>query len=188
MNKQWFWIAGFIILGVLLGAGILLIVTRPPRGTPITLLPAPSPAPISVYVSGRVNQAGLYTLPRGSRVNDAILAAGGFSEDADSGAINLAKVLEDGEQINIPEVIKGSVSSGSTRASDPSLILVDINTATLEQLDILPEIGPKTAQEIIDYRNANGPFVGIEDIMDVPGIGQITFDKIKALIEVGTSP
>jgi len=188
VNKQWFWLAGFIILGVLLGVGILILVTRPPRGTPITLLPAPSPAPIRVYVSGRVNQAGLYTLPWGSRVNDAIQAAGGFSEDANSGAINLAKVLEDGEQINVPEVITGSASGGSTSASDPSLILVDINIATLEQLDTLPEIGPKTAQEIIDYRNANGPFVGIEDIMNVPGIGQATFDKIKNFIVVGTSP
>jgi competence protein ComEA len=65
---------------------------------------------------------------------------------------------------------------------------VDINTATLEQLDILPGIGPKTAQEIIDYRNANGPFARIENIMDVPGIGQATFGKIKDLITVGTSP
>jgi competence protein ComEA len=65
---------------------------------------------------------------------------------------------------------------------------VDINTASVEQLDTLPEIGPKTAQNIIDYRNANGPFARIEDIMDVTGIGQVTFDKIKDLITIGMSP
>jgi len=188
MNKQWYWLAAFIIIGVLLGVGMLFLVTRPPRGSPITLLPASSPAPITVYVSGEVIQAGLYSLPAGSRVNNAIQAAGGFSADANSEAINLAEILMDGEQIDIPKLITDTLIGGSTRLTDPSLTLVDINTATLEQLDILPEIGPKTAQAIIDYRDANGPFAGIEDIMDVPRIGQATFDKIKDMITVGTSP
>ena len=188
MNKQWYWLAGFIVIGVLIGVGVLLLVTRPPRGAPITLLPAPSPAAIAVYVNGRVNHAGLYSLPSGSRVNDAIQAAGGFSEGANSAALNLAKILVDGEQIDVPELITGTLAGGSMRPLDPTFILVDINTATLEQLDTLPDIGPKTAQEIIDYRDANGPFAGIEDIMNVPRIGQATFDKIKDLITVGTSP
>jgi competence protein ComEA len=188
MNKQWYWLTAFIIIGVLLGVGVLFFVTRPPRGFPVTLLPAPSPAPITVYVSGEVNQSGLYDLPAGSRVNDAIQAAGGFSANANSEALNLAEILEDGEQIDVPDLITGITTGDSTRSSNPSLGLVDINTATLEQLDTLPEIGPITAQEIIDYREANGPFAGIEDIMDVPRIGQATFDKIKDLITVGTSP
>jgi competence protein ComEA len=188
MNKQWYWLAGFIIIGVLLGVGVLFLVTRPPRGSPIILLPAPSPAPITVYISGRVNKAGVYALPSGSRVNDAIQAAGGFSEHANSGALNLAKILGDGEQIDVPELITGTLAGGNAKSTDLSFIMVDINTATLEQLDALPEIGPKTAQEIINYRNTNGPFAVIEDIMNVPRIGQATFDKIKSLITVGTSP
>ena len=160
-----------------------------PEGIPITLLPAPTPAPITVYVSGKVNQEGLYTLPSGSRVNDAIQAAGGFSADANSGGLNLAEILEDGEQIDVPELITPAVTGGKSPGQlNPSLVLVDINTASLEQLDTLPDIGPITAQDIIDYRNANGPFAKIEDIMDVPGIGQAKFDTIKDLITVGTSP
>jgi competence protein ComEA len=185
MNKSWWWLAAFIVVGVLLGAGVLLLVTRPPRGEPIELLPPPTPAPITVYVSGAVNTAGIVNLPPGSRVNDAIRAAGGFSDDANTGVFNLAKLLEDGEQIDVPALISpsGVISGNST--IDPSHV-VDINSATLEELDTLPEIGPKSAQDIIDYRNANGPFIKVEDIQDVPGIGPATFDTIKDLITVGS--
>ena len=188
MNKTSWWLAAFIIVGVLLGVGILFLVTRPPRGEPIILIPAPTPAPITVYVSGNVNRAGLYALPVGSRVNDAIQAAGGFTEDANSGVLNLAAILEDGEQINVPGIIPPDPTPGASRSINPTLTLVDINIATLEQLDTLPEIGPITAQNIIDYRNANGPFARIEDILEVKGIGPVTFEKIKDLITVGTSP
>jgi competence protein ComEA len=188
MNKTWWWLASYIIMGVLLGVGVFFLVTRPPRGEPIELLPAPTPSPIMVYVSGSVGKAGLYTLPSGSRVNDAIQAAGGFTVDANTGALNLAEILEDGEQIDVPELLPPSVIGSGTRSTNPSATLININTASLEQLDTLPEIGPITAQNIIDYRNANGLFKRIEDIQDVPEIGQVTFDKIKDLITVGTSP
>jgi competence protein ComEA len=188
MNKSWWWLAAFIIVGGLLGAGVLLLVTRPPRGEPILLLPAPTPSPITVYVSGAVGKAGLYNLPSGSRLNDAIQAAGGFTDNANTGGLNLAEILKDGEQVDVPEMISPLAIDGGTRLSDPSLTLVDINIATLEQLDTLPEIGPITAQNIINYRNSNGPFAGIKEIQDVPGIGQATYDKIKDLITVGTSP
>src|SRR4030042_4855998 len=168
--------------------GGLLLVTRPPGGEPIELLPPPTPAPFMVYISGGVNKPGLYSLPAGSRVNDAIQAAGGFSEIAITSEINLAELLEDGEQIDIPQSIAPSATYSQTRSGNPSPILIDINTATLEQLDTLPEIGPKTAQAIIDYRNVNGPFARIEDLLDVSGIGSATFNKIKDQITAGTSP
>ncbi len=179
--------AAFIVVGVLLAAGVLLLVTRPPRGEPVTLLPAPTPAPITVFVSGSVSQPGLYALPYGSRVNDAIISAGGFSGDADSGAINLAATLQDGEQVAVPARI---TAVGSPSASQNSNLgqLVDINRATLEELDTLPGIGPITAQKIIDYRAANGPFTSTDGLLSVDGIGQATFDKISSLITVGTSP
>jgi competence protein ComEA len=188
MNKRWYWLGAFIAVGTLLGAGVLVLVTRPPRGNPITLLPAPTPAPITVYVSGNVNQEGLYSLPAGSRINDAIQAAGGFSPDANNSSINLAEILTDGQQINVPEVNSSAAMDGPTRSIDSTLVLVDINTASLEQLDTLPNIGPITAQEILAYRNTNGPFESIEEIMEVPGIGQAKFEAIKDLITVGTSP
>ncbi len=188
MNKNWYWLAAFIVVGVLLGVGVLFLITRPPRGFPISLLPAPTQAPITVYVSGNVEQAGLYALPRGSRVNDAIQAAGGFSEGANQEALNLAEVLEDGQQVEVPGVNPPVISGNISKSVSPSIIKVNINSATLDELDTLPEIGPITAQAIIDYRTVKGPFTKIDDIMDVPKIGQVTFDKIKDLITVGTSP
>ncbi len=188
MNKSWWWLAAFIVVGVLLGAGVLLIVTRPPRGAGVTLLPAPTIAPITVYVSGSVKQAGLYQLPYGSRVNDAIQAAGGFGDEANQGAINLADILQDGEQVDVPASMPTMASGGETGSGSSSIGLVNINTASLAQLDTLPEIGPVTAQKIIDYREKNGLFINVEDLLKVDGIGQQTFDKIKALITVGTSP
>jgi competence protein ComEA len=188
MNKLLWWLTAFIIVGVLLGVGIVFLVTRPPRGEPIVLLPPPTPSPITVYVSGEVENPGLFTLPTGSRVNDVIQAAGGTTGNADIDALNLAKIVEDGEQIIVPELVTSELNENRTRPIDPSLILININTATLEQLDTLPGIGPITAQNIIDYRNANGSFGTIEEIQDVPNIGQVTFDKIKDLITTGTSP
>jgi competence protein ComEA len=121
-------------------------------------------------------------------VNDAIQAAGGFSNDANTNIINLAALLKDGEQISVPTQTS-SIESGRGMTSSGALgVLVNINTATLEELDELPEIGPVTAQHIVDYRNANGPFARIEDILDVPGVGQVTFDKIKSMISVDPSP
>jgi competence protein ComEA len=187
MNKTWWYIA-FIVVGVLCGAGILILVTRPPRGKAIILLPPPTPAPITVYVTGSVKQEGLYTLPPDSRLNDAIQAAGGFSEDADRGAINLAEVLQDGQQVTVPAMGEAQVGGNPARSMNGAGILVNINTATLAELDTLPQIGPVTAQSIIDYRQANGPFETIEDLLEVDGIGQATFDKVKDLVTVGTSP
>ena len=186
MNK--WWLAGFIIVGVLLGVGVLMLVTQPPRGEPVKLLPAPTQAPIMVYVSGEVDHPGLYTLPPNSRINDAIEAAGGFTALADTSRLNLAKFVEDGEQIDVPGLIIPDAIVRVPDLEQPASNLVDINLATLEQLDTLPDIGPITAQNIIDYRKANGPFGRIEDILDVPGIGPKTFDQLKDLITVGTSP
>ncbi len=187
MNRSW-WLVAFIVIGVLLGVGILLLVSRPPRGEPITLLPAPTPAPITVSVGGSVQQEGLYTLPSGSRVNDAILAAGGFSSGADTGAINLAETLTDGEQVDVPAILPTAEVFYLARPTPGSGRLVDINLATLEELDTLPDIGPVTAQRIIDYRTTNGLFTSIDGLLEVSGIGPVTFGKIKGYVTVGTSP
>lgn len=176
-----------MIVGVLLGAGVIYLVTRPPRGTAIVLLPPPTQAPLTIYISGGVKEPGLYNLPPGSRVNDAIQAAGGLADGAIISQLNLAKLLVDGERVDVPVMAPSQPPAEGGQAVNGSVSLVDINSATLEQLDTLPEIGPKTAQNILDYRYANGPFARIEDIQDVPGIGQVTFDKIKHLITVGVA-
>lgn len=178
-------------LGVLAGlllAGILWWVALPPRGEAVVLQPPPGVPEIVIYVSGAVEAPGTYRLPSGSRIEDALVAAGGVTARADSSRLNLAARLDDGEQVEVPEKIRQAQGNGTTAlAGNPTQVTasggpVNINTATLEELDTLPGIGPVTAQKIIDYRDANGPFQALEEIMNVPGIGPATFERIKELI------
>ncbi|MCU0485136.1 MAG: helix-hairpin-helix domain-containing protein [Anaerolineales bacterium] len=181
------WAIAYGVVVGLLAAGLVLLLGRSPAGTPIQLLPPPTPAPIQVHVTGAVNQAGLYSLPAGSRVEAAIQAAGGFAEGADERALNLAAFLEDGDRLLVPSLVSSTDTvPGETRLADPPLIFpIDINLATTVELEALPEIGPETARKILEYRQLHGPFEAIEDIMDVPGIGPVTFEAIKELITIG---
>lgn len=189
----------YTLVGVMAGfalAGLLLFISRAPAGEPIKLLPAPTKEPIAVHVVGAVPRPGLYEFAEGARVQDAIDAAGGLLASASVDTINLAALLEDGQQLNIPfkagEELSTSNSSddtslvlpGATEASSSgsSQDLININTASVEELDSLPGIGPTIAQRIIDYRDENGPFQTIEDILNVSGVGPSTFDQIKDLI------
>jgi len=184
-----------ILIGILVGfvlAGALLLISRTPKGTEIPLVPPPTASPIVVHVVGAVPRPGVYEFPKGARVRDAIQAAGGLLTDADITFINLAALLEDGQQLEIPYIGGGTPIAppaategpavGST--SVPNGDLVNINTATLDQLDALPGIGPTIAQRIIDYRTEHGPFQSINDLMNVAGIGPTTFEKLKNLITV----
>lgn len=200
-------IAFAVLCGVvfgLLGAGLILLIARPPAGQPVALLPPPSPAPVVVHVVGAVLAPGVYTLPAGSRVQDAIRAAGGFSAQADSAAMNLAAPIQDGERLQVavfsptatpaapvraPVVSIGEENGSVNSSATPGLAHpININTATQLELESLPYIGPATAQKIIAYRQAKGPFKKIEDIMNVSGIGQKTFDRIRPYITVDTVP
>lgn len=204
----------YVLIGVMAGfvlAGVLVFVSRRPAGEPIILQPAPTKAPIAVHVIGAVPRPGLYEFAEGARVQDAIDAAGGLLAQASVEALNLAAPLEDGKQLVIPYKDGTQVmtepeegvelpSSGfdltpppppsdfspaiETPVAGSSADLVNINTATLDELNTLPGIGPTLAQRIIDYRTANGPFSAIEDLMNVSGIGVSTFDEIKDLITV----
>ena len=187
----------YVLLGVMAGfvlAGVLVFVSRAPEGEPIILEPAPTKAPLAVHVIGAVPRPGLYEFAEGARVQDAIDAAGGLLASANVDSLNLAELLEDGQQLNIPyqegaaptEVSDTVVLPSSTQGPtpDPDVVLVNINTATLEELDTLPGVGPTTAQKIIDYRT-NTPFSTIEDLMKVSGIGPSIFENLKLLIVVG---
>ena len=172
-----------VLIGLVLG-GLLWIVARSPRGNSVELLPPPTPAPLVVDVAGAVPRPGVYELPDGSRVNDAVEAAGGFLAEADKANINLAAPLEDGQKLDIP-FLPGAPTAGVPQ-STPTPTAININTADAATLETLPGIGPTLAQAIIDYRGTSGGFYFIEDIMNVPGIGPSTFENIKDLIVTGS--
>jgi competence protein ComEA len=183
--------------------GVALFVSRQPASKPIeilppptlqptsTPLPSPTAGPLRVDVAGAVRTPGVYTLPATSIIADALAAAGGPSADADLDRVNKAVPLQDGMQVYVPHVADVTtpqpVNPAPAKAapvtldgtSDPGTP-VDINAATLAELDTLPGVGPSTAQRIIDGR----PYGAVEDLMRVKGIGQATFDKLKEHIVV----
>lgn len=156
---------------------------------------------ILIHISGCVKNNTVVSLPEGSRINDAIEAAGGLTNDADLTNINLAYILEDGEKIYIPKKgeefaeesyssavssetssVKTGMSSSTISSSKPTKI--NINKATQTALETIPGIGPSTALKIIDYREENGKFNSIEDIKNVSGIGDAKYEKMKDYITV----
>jgi competence protein ComEA len=147
---------------------------------------------VVVHVAGAVNRPGVYSLPSGSRVTDAVAAAGGPATDAAVHVLNLARLLADGEQVYVPTQeeaaagVTGPPSAGGTVAGGGSAGgLININTATAVELEELPGVGPATAAKIVDDRETNGPFSTPEDLMRVPGIGPKTFESMKDLVTVG---
>jgi len=185
-----------MLLFALVLIGTIFFLRRPepaPLVTIVTATPRPSAtvAWLMIDVRGAVNKPGVYTLTVGSRVQDAITFAGDVLSNADTRALNLARKLNDGEQIYVPLVGEATIApptavSKSSAARTPTAQApqgkININTATLEQLDALPGIGPAIAQRIIDYRTQNGNFKKIDDLKNVRGIGDALFDQIKDLV------
>jgi competence protein ComEA len=138
-----------------------------------------------VHVVGAVNNPGLYELSQNSVAQDAIEAAGGPATSADLSRLNLAGLLVDGQQLVIPEGVP-TVGPGTPSPEPPPITgsHLNINLATAEELDTLPGIGPAIAQRIIDYRTANGPFNSIDELLNIEGIGEETFEELKSLIAV----
>lgn len=150
---------------------------------------------VTVHVSGAVADPGVIELPAGSRVDDAVEAAGGLTEAADLAAVNLARMLVDGEQIHIPEPgetppvtaagpgesdgTEGGGAAGGSSTSGGDGGLIDINTATAAQLEELPGVGPAIAQRIVEHRELNGPFQSVDDLQEVSGIGPATLEKMR---------
>lgn len=153
-----------------------------PLLAPVRAKPA-APKLLVVDVAGAVRHAGLYRLRSGSRIDDAIAAAGGATDKAQLSSVNLAAPVADGEQVVVPGRGAAGVAAASPPAagSSPSAPL-DLNSATLEQLESLPGIGPVTAQKILDFRQAHGAFHSIAELDGVPGIGPAHMAQLKGLV------
>ena len=163
----------------------------------------PSAPNIMVYVSGEVVKPGVYVLLATARVIDALQAAGGATSTADLVVVNLAAPLVDAAQVFIPRmgstprvtlprphaginlpIAGGSGGAGAGGSATTAAGIVDINSATLSDLDALPGVGPSTAQAIIDYRTANGPYASVDDLLNVRGIGPSKLAAMRARVRV----
>jgi competence protein ComEA len=180
------------VLVAAVGAWLLL---RQPAGPPAEAAMAPVGAmattstsmatTVVAHAAGAVAKPGVYSLAAGARVQDLLAAAGGASPDADLDRINLAAPVADGSQVYVPKEGEPvpSGAGGGTSASTPSGPL-DLNTATLEQLDDLPGVGPATAQAILDAREKLGRFASVDDLLDVRGIGPAKLEGLRDLVTV----
>jgi competence protein ComEA len=132
---------------------------------------------LTIHIAGAVRRPGLYRLMEGKRVADAVARAGGATAKADTAAINLAAPLADGMQVLVPSRIAGAAGSAAAGAATPGR--VSLSSATVEQLDALPGVGPVTAQKIVDYRAAHGGFRSVDDLDAIPGIGPARLEQLR---------
>ncbi|CAA9561677.1 MAG: DNA polymerase III alpha subunit [uncultured Thermomicrobiales bacterium] len=236
-----------VIVAVIVASGVALTLRSldARRAPPIVIVDVAAERPVIVVVDGAVATPGVLTLPPGARLNDAILAAGGFTGNADPAELNLARLLDDGERVTVAErppalvpeqtavvagvavepigvttdtdpqaAVPGASSpsdegaSSQPRADDPSPTpaaqspvrptptlrsaadadLVDINSATVEELDALPRIGPVLAERIVAHREEHGPFASIDDLEAIDGISAGMVDELRPLITAGPAP
>jgi competence protein ComEA len=142
---------------------------------------------IVVYVAGAVATPGVYTLDGAARVTDAVSAAGGAALDADLGVVNLAAFVVDGERIYVPKVgetVPAVVGNAPAVTDTTPAGPINVNSATAEQLDVLPGVGPTTAAAIVAHRDQHGPFQTVEQLGDVRGIGPVKLDALRGLVTV----
>ena len=149
----------------------------------------PAEPSLVVHVVGQVRVPGLVELPQGARIADAVAAAGGATETADVGALNLARPVQDGEQVLVPapgeqlppEAAAGPAVTGTGTAAGS---LVDLNTADLAALDALPGVGPVLAERILEWRGTNGGFTSVDDLDEVSGVGPAVLESLRPLVTV----
>lgn len=172
----------------ILAAGIAFLLNSLNAGTSTTVAaprssatsPTIEPASFYVHIVGQVKNPGVYSLSVGSRLFDAVVAAGGFREDADQSSVNLARTLTDGEQIFVLKIGASSSVGGAIGNIGPKAL--SINRATESELESLPGVGPALAGRIVDWRTANGGFKKKEDLLNVGGIGDKLYAGIAKLV------
>ena len=164
--------------------------SAPPDGSGPAATP---PVTVTVHVAGQVANPGVYAVPAGGRVADAVVAAGGTAADADVEQLNLAARVSDGERVYVPKkgeappVVSGNTAppaaGGGGKAAAPGAP-VDLNTATAEQLEALPGVGPATSRAILAYRASHGRFRSVTELLEVPGIGPAKLEALRPLVRV----
>lgn len=191
-------LASLLILGAVGGVVVWYLRSLPAavpiRGSqaPVAApMESPRPAVLVVHVAGWVRRPGVYQLAEGQRVIDAIDAAGGPRKGADLGVLNLAALLTDAQQVAVPRLgpaggqpVGASSGVPTTSASPGVPTLVNLNTATPEELETLPGIGEVLAGAIVAYRDEHGPFTSVDQLIDVSGIGEVTLEEIRDLVTV----
>jgi len=177
---------GAVVLAVILALGATVVFGMTRGGTEEVPVPEVEVVAdeIFVHVGGAVRAPGLYRLPAGARVVDAIAAAMGFAEGAARDAVNLARIVSDGEQLVVPEIAAEGADAGGPAPGPPGDGRVNLNTATAAELDTLPRIGPALAQRIIQWRETNGRFTSVDDLLAVAGIGEKMLDSLRELVSV----
>ncbi len=185
LDRRRLLVAVVLLVLVLAFGGRLLLRPRPatvPAPVRVETSARARAAPVSklfVYVVGAVRRPGLYQLPDGSRIADAVARAGGSTRKAQLELVNLAARVADGEQIVVPRRGSGAPVAAGSGSGAASSGPVHLNTATLEQLDSLPGVGPVTAQKILDYRQAHGSFSSVDELDAVPGIGPARLEQLR---------
>ncbi len=186
-----------LLVGALLMLGGIALTGRVGPAPIVVVPPAPTerppptatPGPVRVYVNGAVARPEIYILPPDALVREAIEAAGGFTDEALADAVNLAQPLVDGLQVYVPlrgeASLPAPASGPSAAAAGPAVPqIVDLNRATASQLETLPGIGPSTAARIIAFREENGPFTAVDDLLQVPGIGPAKLEAVRGVVTV----
>ena len=148
--------------------------------------PSPSPAVIVVDVAGWVRHPGVYEFHQGDRVIDAVRRAGGGKPNADLTSINLAVLLTDGQQVVVwrKGAARGGGASSGSGSNQGAQAIINLNTASLDELETLPGIGPALGQRIIDYRDQHGPFQSVDDLLNVSGIGEKRLADLRPKVTV----
>jgi competence protein ComEA len=185
LTRRQILVGAVVVVALVLVGAKLLARPQAAASPPIPTATRPEPAVVaSMYVDvvGAVRRPGLYRLPRGARVADALARAGGPTRKAQLELVNLAAPIADGEQVVVPRRGTGGAVAGAGGAVGAATGPVHLNTATLEQLDALPGIGPVTAQKILDYRQQHGAFSSVDELDAVPGIGPAKLDQLKGLV------
>ena len=175
-------IAGLFVAGrFFVGSGTATVERSPPAAGEIE---AAAPARLVVHVVGAVRRPGLYRLEHGARIADAVRRAGGATRRADLSLVNLAAQVSDGTQVVVPRrvVVEEGVPATEGESAAPTGGPVHLNTATLEQLDALPGVGPVTAQKILDYRQQHGAFSSVDDLDAIPGIGPARLEQLRGVV------
>ncbi|MBW3602096.1 MAG: helix-hairpin-helix domain-containing protein [Actinobacteria bacterium] len=183
---------GILLTGALAAVGVLWLASRPGTvaGGRDPLLAPRKPARVVVHVAGEVRDPGLYRLKGGARIADALQAADGPRRTAAVDGLNLAQPLVDGEQIVVPGQVAAAPAAGAGGGEGPAGDgvqadgTVDLNLATPEELEELPDIGPVLAAAIVDHRETVGPFRTVDQLDDVSGIGEITLANLRPLVSV----